>query len=81
MNDRKAKVDLALLYYSVGNYTILRDEVFRLGGIISACGLFGWLAWCYNNNCSICETEYWCGCDGKGMAHKAGAKGFDCEVK
>lgn len=26
------------------------------------------------------NDETWCGCDGAGMAHLAGAKGFACEV-
>lgn len=26
-------------------------------------------------------NQVWCGCDGEGMAHLPGAKGFDCEEK
>ncbi len=25
--------------------------------------------------------DYWCGCDGEGMAHRPGSEGFPCAVK
>ena len=42
-----------------------------LAGMLFSCSL----------HCRFDPDEEWCGCDGSGMAHIPGSKGFECEVK